>query len=80
MVHLLGSRGQLDAGDAVVWVVGHHDGVVPRGTGQCAAIPSLLLNKSPHSGSPGTIEKRQMSSATPFVAPGWPRELTLACT
>ena len=36
--HLLGARGQLDAGDAGIGVVGHNDGVVARAARQGAAV------------------------------------------
>lgn len=40
--YLLGARGQLDAGDAGVGVVRHHDGVVTRAAGQGAAVARFL--------------------------------------
>lgn len=40
---LLATRGELDTGDACVWVVGNDDGVVPRGASDGASVSSLLL-------------------------------------
>lgn len=41
-IHLLGARWELDTGDASIWVVGHHDGVVAGGASKAAAVTSLL--------------------------------------
>lgn len=42
--HLLGARGQLDAGDASVGVVRHHDGIVAGAARKAAAVARLLLH------------------------------------